>query len=103
MAKGTKTGGRKKGVPNRVTACLRDAIMHAFDTVGGESYLTMVARKHPQVFCMLLARILPMQITGAAGRLIEIAGVSARELIASRIAGISARNGKDENPRGTIQ
>jgi hypothetical protein len=59
MAKGTKTGGRKKGIPNKVT--------HAFDQVGGVEYLTMVARTHPQVFCALLGKVLPTQITGADG------------------------------------
>ncbi len=37
--------------------------MHAFDTVGGEAYLVRVAKNHPQVFCMLLARILPVQVS----------------------------------------
>jgi len=61
-----KYGGRVKGVPNKVTVSLREAIMHAFDTVGGEAYLVKVARKNPTVFCMLLARILPLQLS--AGR-----------------------------------
>jgi hypothetical protein len=62
--KGTpKTGGRQKGVPNHVTTSLRDAIMHAFDTVGGEAYLVRVARSNPTVFCTLLARILPLQLS----------------------------------------
>ena len=30
-----KAGGRQKGTPNKVTTSLREAIMHAFDTVGG--------------------------------------------------------------------
>ena len=44
-----KAGGRQKGTPNKVTADLREAIMHAFDKVGGEDYLVRVARKNPQV------------------------------------------------------
>lgn len=63
--KGTpKTGGRVKGVPNKVTASLRDAILHAFDKVGGVDYLELVARTHPPIFCMLLARVLPLQVNG---------------------------------------
>ena len=41
--------------------------MHAFDTVGGEAYLVRVAKNHPQVFCMLLARILPLQVSSRDG------------------------------------
>jgi hypothetical protein len=55
-------GPGRKGSPNKVTVSLRDAIMNAFTTVGGEAYLVKVARKNPQVFCMLLARILPLQL-----------------------------------------
>ena len=60
-----KYGGRVKGVPNKVTVSLREAIMHAFDTVGGEAYLVKVARKNPTVFCMLLARILPLHVSAS--------------------------------------
>ncbi len=41
--------------------------MHAYDTVGGEAYLVRVAKNHPQVFCMLLARILPLQVSSRDG------------------------------------
>jgi hypothetical protein len=37
------------------------------DQVGGEWYLVMVARTHPPVFCRLLEKALPLQLTGAAG------------------------------------
>jgi hypothetical protein len=46
-----------------ITTDLREAIMHAFEKVGGEDYLVTVARKNPAVFCALLARILPLQLT----------------------------------------
>jgi len=39
-----KTGGRVRGVPNKVTVDLRGAILHAFDTVGGEAYLVKIAK-----------------------------------------------------------
>jgi hypothetical protein len=41
--------------------------MRAFDQVGGVEYLTMVARTHPQVFCALLGKVLPAQMSGADG------------------------------------
>ena len=62
MAKGRKTGGRQKGTPNRTTAALKDAILNAFHTVGGEAYLVQVARKDPRTFCALLGRVLPAEL-----------------------------------------
>jgi len=59
MAKGGKTDGRKKGTPNRLTFEIKTAIENAFIAVGGERYLAGVARKHPAVFCALLARLIP--------------------------------------------
>ncbi len=64
MAKGFKTGGRQDGTPNKTTAALKDAILAALETVGGESYLVKVAKENPQVFCTLLGKVLPMQVSG---------------------------------------
>lgn len=64
MAIGKKTGGRKKGTPNKVNAAVKDAILNAFEEVGGESYLAKVAREDHKTFCTLLGRVLPLQVTG---------------------------------------
>jgi hypothetical protein len=84
-----KAGGRQKGTPNKVTTSLREAIMHAFDTVGGEAYLVKVANKNPQVFCMLLARCLPVQVSGS-GAVVPPAPRIAEtlELLRSRLAAL---------------
>jgi hypothetical protein len=57
--------GRKKGVPNKATAALKDAILNAFSQVGGEAYLVTVAKTDPKTFCTLLGKVLPLQVTGA--------------------------------------
>lgn len=59
-----KTGGRQKGTPNKLTATIRDAITTAFEEVGAASYLAKVAKEHPQVFCTLLGKVLPTQLSG---------------------------------------
>ena len=59
-----KTGGRQKGVPNKVTADLKTAIMGAFEAKGGQAYLEEVAENDPRTFCALLGKVLPMQING---------------------------------------
>jgi len=65
MAKGRKTGGRKKGTPNKITGAVKQAILHAFDKVGGEDYLVKVAEDDPRTFCALLAKIIPAEITAS--------------------------------------
>jgi hypothetical protein len=65
MAIGKKTGGgSRKGRPGRVAAAVKEAILVAFDEVGGKDYLIGVARSNPEVFCRLLAKVLPVQLAG---------------------------------------
>jgi hypothetical protein len=63
--------GRKKGVPNKTTALLKDAILQAATQAGGEDgmvgYLLEQAREYPKGFLPLLGKVLPMQITGEDG------------------------------------
>lgn len=63
--KGHKLSGSRKGIPNKVTADVKAAILEAFEEAGGVKYLTAVARDNPQTFCALLGKVLPTQITGA--------------------------------------
>ena len=69
MARGCKTGGRKKGTPNKLTAEIKDAVEKAFVAVGGSRYLEKIAAEHPAVFCTLLAKVLPrqMELSGPDG------------------------------------
>jgi hypothetical protein len=59
MAKGRKTGGRRKGTPNKATASVRAAWLAAFDTLGGADGLATWARANPDRFYTLAARLLP--------------------------------------------
>ena len=62
--------GRPKGVPNKSTALLRDAIIKAAEAAGGGgdeglvSYLTEQATATPAAFLSLLGKVLPMQVVG---------------------------------------
>ena len=62
--KGKKTGGRKKGTPNKTTKALKDSIMEAFAAVGGAEYLQTVAKDDPKAFMSLLGRVVPTEIKG---------------------------------------
>jgi len=73
MAKGQKTGGRRRGTPNRMPAALREMIHEALHNAGGIDYLVRQASENPTAFLTLLAKTLPKQITGAEnGGAIEI-------------------------------
>ncbi len=54
--------GRKPGVPNKTTAAVKEAILRAFDKVGGEDYLARIARSDPKAFLTLLGRLVPTQL-----------------------------------------
>lgn len=60
--------GRKKGVPNKTTALLKDAILQAAEKAGDKEgmvgYLTRQADENPAAFLTLLGKVLPMQIAG---------------------------------------
>jgi hypothetical protein len=75
--------GRPKGVPNKTTALLKDAILQAAHKAGGEGgmveYLTEQAEKNPGPFMALLGKVLPMQITGEDGGPVQITRI---ELVA---------------------
>lgn len=68
--------GRKKGVPNKTTALLKDAILKAAEQAGGEGgmigYLQKQASENPGPFMSLLGKVLPMQVTGEDGGALQI-------------------------------
>ena len=70
IGQGKAGPGRPKGVPNKNTTLLKDAILLAAQRAGGGDeglvdYLQIQARDNPGPFMALLGKVLPMQITGA--------------------------------------
>lgn len=67
--------GRPKGVPNKTTTLLKDAILKAAEQAGGEAglvgYLQWLAKEEPPSFSTLLGKVLPTQVTGKDGDPIE--------------------------------
>ena len=59
---GTKSGGRKKGTPNRVTRAVKDALMQSFDEVGGVVYLNRLAEIDPKAYSTLLGKVIPAEL-----------------------------------------
>lgn len=68
--------GRPKGVPNKTTALLKDAILAAAAKAGGkgglEGYLAQQAEKNPQSFLPLLGKVLPMTVAGEDGGPLQV-------------------------------
>ena len=67
--------GRPKGIPNKTTALLKEAIIKAAEAVGEDGkgrgaltgYCTFLARDEPKAFAQLLGKVVPMQVTGEDG------------------------------------
>lgn len=59
--------GRPKGMQNKLTVSIREAIENAFTELGGMSYLVHVGRTDPRTFCALLSKLLPTKLANADG------------------------------------
>ncbi len=73
--------GRVKGVPNKVTRILKEAVVKAAENAGNKigkdgliSYLEKQAMECPAAYLALLGKILPLQVTGEDGGAIKIIG-----------------------------
>jgi hypothetical protein len=56
--------GRKKGGTNKITSDVKQAILEAFNALGGVGYLCAVAREDPKAFCALLGKLIPAKVAG---------------------------------------
>jgi len=59
--RGLKTGGRARGVPNRLTKEVRDMVVEALHNAGGVAYLERQALENPTAFLSLVARMTPRE------------------------------------------
>lgn len=72
IGKGTPGPGRKKGVPNKNTALIREMVAQALDQAGGVEYLARVAETHPGPFLGLVGKVLPVQLAGVGDEPLSI-------------------------------
>jgi hypothetical protein len=59
--KRSKTGGRAKGTPNRVTVSVKAALLEAFDRRGGVDALLRWSDECPSEFYALWGRLIPRE------------------------------------------
>lgn len=57
-----KTGGRKKGTPNKVNTDIKNIVIQALNEIGGVSYLKVQSELNPVAFMGLVGKVLPLQI-----------------------------------------
>ena len=66
--RGNAGKGRPKGVPNKITADLKRAILEAAEAAGGKGgtvgYLTAQANANPAAFLTLIGKVLPTTLAG---------------------------------------
>jgi hypothetical protein len=62
-----ENAGRKKGVPNKLTADLKAMILGALEDAGGRAYLARQAIETPGPFLTLIGKVLPLQVSGEGG------------------------------------
>ena len=69
MAAGRKTGGRKKGTPNKATAAAKSVIEEAADALGGVDRLVDWAKEAPEneraFWATIYPKLLPLQVNGS--------------------------------------
>jgi len=81
IGEGKPGPGRPKGIPNKTTQLLKDAILLAAQRAGGgdedgiANYLTIQAQTNPGPFMSLLGKVLPMTVAGDAENPVFIAKI----------------------------
>jgi hypothetical protein len=75
-----KLGGRRQGVPNKVSGEVKSMVLEALRLKGGIEYLQRQADENPTAFMALLGKLLPKQVDlqpegSAPVRIVVVTGV----------------------------
>jgi hypothetical protein len=92
--------GRKKGLPNKVTTQLKEAILAAAEQAGGDgglvTYLHEQAQMNPGHFMTLLGKVLPLQVAGDKDNPLHARVAVAWERVSPKVEWESASSTKDK-------
>lgn len=95
MALGRKTGGRKKGTPNKVTTATRETLQAAFEELAPDFVAVMRAAKEaePTEFASLYLRLAEFSVPKLART--EVTGESGEAISIEIVRTVAAGTSKD--------
>lgn len=67
MARGTKTGGRKAGTPNKISLSVKESVLKTYAAIGGDAQMAVWAQENQTEFYKIFAKLLPTEVTGEGG------------------------------------
>lgn len=62
MANGIKTGGRKAGTPNRMSATVKENIIAVFNRMDGTAGMARWAAENQTAFYQIYSKLLPTEV-----------------------------------------
>jgi hypothetical protein len=84
-----KKGGRQKGTPNKLTSSFREAVLFAFENIGGHKTFSEWARQNQTEFYRIAARLIPAEINTTSNEVTVIVNrslVEAETPVATKIS-----------------
>jgi hypothetical protein len=76
MALGKKTGGRRKGVPNKLTTGAKEVIAQVAENIGGVARMTKWVRESREneraFWTSIYTKLLPLQVAGDKDNPLEL-------------------------------
>ena len=68
----SKIGGRKQGIANRLTSTFREAVLLAYENIGGHEAFSNWAAENRADFYKIAARLIPTEIKGSEDQKIVV-------------------------------
>lgn len=67
-------GGRKKGVPNKLTSTVKETVLSVFQEIQGDPKVNLkaFAKKYPRDFYQIAAKLIPTELTGNMKHVIKV-------------------------------
>lgn len=106
MAKGGPRAGagRPKGVKNKVTRDIKEAVLQAFEEGGGKGWLMQQMIENPTAFMTLIGKIIPTQVqaemTGKDGGPVQTITVNPSELSSATLTELMRAKGMGKGGDG---
>jgi len=95
-----RSPGRPKGSANKVTAAVKDMIVHALDEAGGVDYLVRQSAENPAAFMTLVGKVIPLQVNSNVDIVDRTAAVQRASEEVRALFGERPRDGSGADGRG---